>query len=411
MEVEHALSICYWALWGILLVTFAALNWRILINKKDSRDIYSILTFLFMASMLSIRVSALYPLITKDVEMTEYSSRWEEYVYNGIPLSLFSLTILTHTFRWFMLEAKLTSANSNHHKYPIIIVCITIVDLWKHLFGILFIWKENRYSLIREIYVHYKITFYCVMHISLIIFNMHLLFSFTQKLSNKHPILYNKIKLKLNFYYILMISLLIIRLLSGTILYIELITDGDMILSSYEILTWLITEILPVIVMIFSLVNFGSSSNDDIEDFEERSTILAQSFYNNSIDSYIDIQKVGSINFENSQSFSENSKEQEIVKYSFSDCNINERVKTAVKLNESIVTSESDFSNECITNNHEYTDHATLYPMQKASTSNIEEDIIRHRDSNLKDVFNQMLVEMGVERPSQMTLSATDDND
>ena len=117
MSVDQVLGIIYWALWAVLLIVFLYLNCKMLIIKKDSRDIYSIFTFLFMILMLLVRTSALYPLTIKDENINEYGTRWEEYVYNGIPLSWFVLAILTHTFRWFMLEAKLASSNSNPHKY------------------------------------------------------------------------------------------------------------------------------------------------------------------------------------------------------------------------------------------------------------------------------------------------------
>ena len=209
-----------------------------------------------------------------------------------------------------------------------------------------------------------------------------------------------------------MIILLIIRLFTVFPMYFDLITNGEMIVSSYQTLVWLITEILPVLVMVFSLINFGSSSNDDIEGLDGQSTTHIHSVYNNSIDSYIDIKQVSGINiYENSESISENSKEKEILSYSFADCKGAERDKTIMNLNGSISNSENNSNNGIYANNQESIERATLLPVQKTSTTHIEEDIIHHRDSNLKGAFKQMLAEMGVERPSQISLSAVEDND
>ena len=209
-----------------------------------------------------------------------------------------------------------------------------------------------------------------------------------------------------------MIILLIIRLIAVIPMYVDFMTGGDLIVPAYETLVWLISEILPILVMMFSFINFGSSSKDDIESLEERSSIFMPSTYNNSVDVYTYMREASNYNTnKDSQSESENSKEKEILRFSFSEWKRNERDNTTINPIESITSTDSESNDEPLVNQKEYYDRATLSPMQRVSVSPVEEDIFQRRESNLKGAFRQMIADIGVDRPSQITLSALNDDE
>ena len=209
-----------------------------------------------------------------------------------------------------------------------------------------------------------------------------------------------------------MIILLVIRLIAVIPMYIDFISEETLIVPAYETLIWLISEILPALVLMFSFINFGSSSKDDIESLDDRSTLLIQSDYNNSVDTYIFMKQDSKYKeFVDSDFNSEDSKEQEVMRYSFSNWKRKERDKTTINPSESITSTDSDSNDGTLENQNEFKDRTTLYPIQKLSSSPIEEDIFIHRESHLKGIFKQMINDIGVDRPSQITLSAMDDDD
>ena len=209
-----------------------------------------------------------------------------------------------------------------------------------------------------------------------------------------------------------MIILLVIRLIAVIPMYIDFISEETLIVPAYETLIWLISEILPALVLMFSFINFGSSSKDDIESLDDRSTLLIQSDYNNSVDNYIFMKQDSKYKeFVDSDFNSEDSKEQEVMRYSFSNWKRKERDKTTINPSESITSTDSDSNDGTLENQNEFKDRTTLYPIQKLSSSPIEEDIFIHRESHLKGIFRQMINDIGVDRPSQITLSAMDDDD
>ena len=112
MSIDFALSITYCCFWGILLLPLIFITVRILTKHKDSRDIYSIATFVFMIVMLSMRTLTILPILMNNRNFNDFEGHWEEIIFNGIPLNLFSLAILIHTFRWLKLQVKLMSSRS-----------------------------------------------------------------------------------------------------------------------------------------------------------------------------------------------------------------------------------------------------------------------------------------------------------
>ena len=137
-------------------------------------------------------------------------------------------------------------------------------------------------------YTYAAISTYWIIHLMLIVFNIYLFLVFWKELSNWYPILYSKIKWKLSFYYIFMIVLLIVRLIAVIPMSIDFVTENDLIVPSYETLIWMISEILPAIIMMFSFINFGCSSNDDIETLDERISIFVPSRRGESLETYKD---------------------------------------------------------------------------------------------------------------------------
>ena len=209
-----------------------------------------------------------------------------------------------------------------------------------------------------------------------------------------------------------MIILLVIRLIAVIPMYIDFISEETLIVPAYETFIWLISEILPALVLMFSFINFGSSSKDDIESLDDRSTLLIQSDYNNSVDNYIFMKQDSKYKeFVDSDFNSEDSKEQEIMRYSFSNWKRKERDKTTINPSESITSTDSDSNDETLEYQNEFKDRTTLCPVRKLSSSPIEEDICIHRESHLKGIFKQMITDIGVDRPSQITLSAMEDDD
>ena len=144
MSADYVLSLAYWAIWAVLLLAMVGLTIRILLKGKDSRDMYSIFTFLFMILMLSIRTATIYPIVANNENFNDFDTRWEEIIYSGIPLSLFNLAILIHTFRWFMLEVKLSTGKSTPKVYTILIISTVAVSLTKHVTGICLAWTDNK---------------------------------------------------------------------------------------------------------------------------------------------------------------------------------------------------------------------------------------------------------------------------
>ena len=209
-----------------------------------------------------------------------------------------------------------------------------------------------------------------------------------------------------------MIILLVIRLIAVIPMYIDFIYEETLIVSAYETLIWLISEILPALVLMFSFINFGSSSKDDIESLDDRSTLLIQSAYNNSVDTYIYMKQDSKYKeFVDSYFNSEHSKEQEVMRYSFSNWKRKERDKTTIYPSESITSTDSDSNDETLEYQNGFKDRTTLCPVRKLSSSPIKEDICIHRESHLKGIFRQMINDIGVDRPNQITLSAMDDDD
>ena len=142
-------------------------------------------------------------------------------------------------------------------------------------------------------------------------------------------VLLNKIKCRLNLYFVFIIILLVIRLIAVIPMAIDFSTGDDLIVPTYETLVWLISEILPVLVMMFSFISFGSSSNDNVEQFDESISVRITTSINESAETHV-LNKTPSSYFINEESDSvseheahkenEDKKEKLVLGYSFSDC-------------------------------------------------------------------------------------------
>ena len=144
MSPDHVLSLVYWAFCALLLLTLIGIIFKILSKEKDSRDMYSIFTFLFMIMMLSIRTATIYPIVANNENFNDYESKWSETIFAGIPLSFFSLSILIHTFRWIMLKIKLSSGKSHSKVSAIFIISTVAISFGKHIFGVCLLWTDNK---------------------------------------------------------------------------------------------------------------------------------------------------------------------------------------------------------------------------------------------------------------------------
>lgn len=114
------------------------------------------------------------------------------------------------------------------------------------------------------------ITLYCVLHIVMIIFNSYLVLTLKRELSSSFPMLFDKIKRKLLFFFGFIITILLVRIGVSIPIFIEYHRDVELVVPALYTIILCVTEILPVMVLMFSFIMFGSSSNDDLETMDTR---------------------------------------------------------------------------------------------------------------------------------------------
>ena len=222
-----------------------------------------------------------------------------------------------------------------------------------------------------------------------------------------------KIKWKLNFFFIITIVLLFVRLFGVIPLIIDYHRDDDVIIPSVETIIFWFTEFFPIVVLMFSFITFGSSSKDNIESIEEHYDIVERSSSN---------IPTNSDNFENhSRPYSINSSINEcnkthllVCQLKFDECKQLDPHAASEQVNASILSQEIETDDEV-----SFKKRDTI-PKGKSNKSDIQSQSegdgfnnnegLNFRDDNLKWAFNQMVGEMGVNRASDYSLSALDED-
>ena len=111
---------------------------------------------------------------------------------------------------------------------------------------------------------------YMLTNAAIIVMNLYLIICFWRNVGSWLPNLYNKIKVKLNIYFVFIISLLIARLVVTFPIIIQYYHNADIMVPLLHMLILCLTEVLPVVLLMFSFVTFGSSTNDDLEATDKR---------------------------------------------------------------------------------------------------------------------------------------------
>ena len=211
-----------------------------------------------------------------------------------------------------------------------------------------------------------------------------------------------------------MIALLIIRLLGVIPLAIDYHKPNDMIIPSFETLIFWFTEFFPVLMLMFSFITFGSSSNDDIESIEEFNDTIERS--SSKVMRESDIYEYNYTHFSiNNNSIAENSATQKLIsQLKLDEHKSLDQHAASEQVNASILWQEIETDDEnsskgrdTIPKNRE-TKEFDQNPQENDGANNGEGIIFR--DDHLKCAFKQMIGEMGMSRPSNFSLSALDEN-
>ena len=270
MGIDYVFSIAYWVIWGIWIIPMVYIIAKSVTKGHNSRDWYSILTFLFILLMLFLRTFSIIPQLIHGEELSVHGNEWEQAIFIGTPMLIFCLAVFVHSIRWFELLYKLVRTKSFPTFYKILMGFIIIFNFWLLGVGYSTFWLNWNEFNIKEIYVYFVILFYLITYLKLVSINVYLIYAFRKEVSKKHVKIYKNIKNKLNFYFVFIILLLTLRLIFIIPIIIEYFEDIELIKSSLHTTILLFLEILPILLLMLSFVVFGSSSNDRIESTKER---------------------------------------------------------------------------------------------------------------------------------------------
>ena len=107
MSENYVMSIIYWWACAFLMIPMIYITIKSLMKSSGSRDIYSVMTLLFILLMLLLRALSLFPIIVHGDKFNEFDSQWEKAIFIATPISVFCLAVLIHSMRWFNLQYKL----------------------------------------------------------------------------------------------------------------------------------------------------------------------------------------------------------------------------------------------------------------------------------------------------------------
>ena len=232
MGADYAFSIIYSSLWGVLIIPMILIIVKSITKDRNSRDWYSIMTFLFIFLVLSLRALSIIPELIHGEMISSYGNEWEQAVFIGAPMLIFWLAIFVHSFKWLDLEYKLTTVRSFPSLYKTTMSIIIIVNLVVIGIGFSVFWIDIDILNIKTIFAYFIITFYATTYLKLVTINVYLIFKFWRIVKRMHPKLYEEIKVKLNIYFIFIIVLLTARLLFIIPLVIEYYGNYHLIKSS-----------------------------------------------------------------------------------------------------------------------------------------------------------------------------------
>ena len=411
MSLDYVFSVMYCWFWALLLIPLIFIIVKIVIKEQNSRDFYSISTFVFMILMLGTRAATIFPIILQDESFAKHDSFCEEIIYSGTPIILFSLSILVHTFRWFKLQFRLISSKPYPHKYNLFLISTVAYYLSFLSLGYWLFCINNNIFVLREMYGYILIASYWIIHIIMIVFNIYLFCVFTSEINKHHPTLYKKIKLRLNMFYIFIIILLFARLVSSIPMAIEYHLDDYIVVPSFNTLMCLTTELLPVLVMMFSFIKFGSSSNDEIENMDE----FAEQFYdtndNISYESNVfgNDNKIFLIN-EHSDicsniDTSQKDKEDKSTESNKSLTDKTPSFHTSSQSNETIVDNEVSYKKKDIISSERGEKEVKMEYLEPQKETKKD---LNHREENLNKALFHMMSDMGFDRPSEISSSVLD---
>ena len=277
MAADFVFSVVYCCVWGILLVPMAFIILKSIKKRENSRDFYTISTFLFLILMLIMRASTIIPITIEDQQFNNHDTYWEECIFVAAPMIMFSMALFVHTFRWYNLRTKLRNEESSIVHWNVFMITIVAINLLIIPAGVSLYWFENKLETLQLIFNYFILFNHGVLHIFLVSFNVFLIYKFNKTLKAMYPILFSKIKCKLNFFFIFIILLLLIRF--GALIPIGIMyqRDSELVIPVIYTIIFGITEIFPVLLLMFSFIYFGTSSRDKIEDLSEGAQNYSQS--------------------------------------------------------------------------------------------------------------------------------------
>ena len=182
MGAEFILNIAYWCICALLLLPMIYIIVKSVIVSRNSKDWYSITTFIFLILMLGIRAWTIIPIVIQNEEFNNHDTYWEECIFAATPMIMFSLAVFVHTFRWYHIRNKLENYDSSQRFLKIIVVGTVSINLWFIPIGVSLFWTNNKLSTIQDILSYCIVITYLWMHIFLAIFNGYHFYSFSKGL-------------------------------------------------------------------------------------------------------------------------------------------------------------------------------------------------------------------------------------
>ena len=247
-------------------------------NKKN-RNFYTIFTFTALVTTMFFRGFTLIPIIFKGSKLHKHEDVCLEAVFNGTPMMLFMVAVVTNTARWYQVgrSAVTMHPDQNYSKESIVLyfyiskaITFIVILIISYLLVLIVLgyWffcitKVSDTNKIRYFQTA-AISFFTV-HVILIWLNATLIAIFKYKLKRTWPVFYKKMKYKLFSFLWFIILLLLVRLAVFSV-YFYFSKDYNVLIHKIEeIIALWSTEILPSVLMILSFVMFTGNHSQSIE--------------------------------------------------------------------------------------------------------------------------------------------------